>query len=195
MNLRDIETQAKALMNLHNVGHLTFGFDNGKRRIGATHFMAGVPVKITLSKHFAALLTPDEIRETVLHEIAHAIAGHKAGHGPAWKAAAIRVGAKPERCATAVTARPEAAVQGKCPNCDFVHQQHRLPMRVSYCPTCVKAGRSQFGNKSDALIWHKNGARVALSDMPARYQTEYKTGRVVRPTRRKPRTLQDYFSY
>ena len=37
----------------------------------------------------------EEIRDTVLHEIAHAIAGPEAGHGPLWKATARRIGATP----------------------------------------------------------------------------------------------------
>ena len=37
----------------------------------------------------------EQIRDTVLHEIAHAIAGHGAGHGPLWKATARRIGATP----------------------------------------------------------------------------------------------------
>jgi len=36
-----------------------------------------------------------EIRDTVRHEVAHALAGAKAQHGPAWKALAIELGAKP----------------------------------------------------------------------------------------------------
>ena len=33
--------------------------------------------------------------DTILHEIAHAIAGANAGHGPVWKAVAKRIGAAP----------------------------------------------------------------------------------------------------
>ncbi len=37
----------------------------------------------------------EQVRDTVLHEIAHAIAGPEAGHGPLWKATARRIGATP----------------------------------------------------------------------------------------------------
>ena len=37
----------------------------------------------------------EQIRDTVLHEIAHAIAGREAGHGPLWKVTARRIGATP----------------------------------------------------------------------------------------------------
>ena len=39
---------------------------------------------------------PREVRDTILHEIAHALAGAKARHGPAWKAIAKRLGATPK---------------------------------------------------------------------------------------------------
>ena len=37
----------------------------------------------------------EQIRDTVLHEIAHAIAGREAGHGPLWKVTARRIEATP----------------------------------------------------------------------------------------------------
>ena len=37
----------------------------------------------------------EQLLDTVLHEIAHAIAGHEAGHGLLWKATARRIGATP----------------------------------------------------------------------------------------------------
>lgn len=39
-----------------------------------------------------------KIVNTMLHEIAHAIAGHKAGHGPEWVAVAKRIGCNANRC-------------------------------------------------------------------------------------------------
>lgn len=43
---------------------------------------------------------PDVILNTVRHEIAHALAGARAGHGPEWKAWCEKVGAVPSRCTT-----------------------------------------------------------------------------------------------
>ena len=37
----------------------------------------------------------EQIRDTVLHEIAHVIAGREAGHRPLWKVTAQRIGATP----------------------------------------------------------------------------------------------------
>jgi hypothetical protein len=40
--------------------------------------------------------TVEEMEDTILHEIAHALAGPRAGHGPLWKAHAIATGANPK---------------------------------------------------------------------------------------------------
>ena len=37
-----------------------------------------------------------EVKDTILHEIAHALAVARAGHGPAWKTVARRIGATPK---------------------------------------------------------------------------------------------------
>lgn len=41
--------------------------------------------------------TWEEVRETILHEVAHALAGKAAAHGPAWKAIAKDIGCNAER--------------------------------------------------------------------------------------------------
>lgn len=181
MSLIEIEKQAKALMHAHGVGHLGFEFDRGKRRLGATHILVKnrgtsnevrIPQKITLSKHFAAILTMDEIRDVILHEIAHALTPHD-GHGPAWKAMAVKVGAKPKRCA-AVDKAPETPVKGYCRTCQKVTAEaHRLPLRVKWCSVCHKSGRIVLGHRTQALVWFKNGTKVPMSQMPQRYQREF----------------------
>ena len=48
-----------------------------------------------LSRMHAVQKPPELVTEVILHEIAHALAGPEAGHGPEWKAIAIRLGARP----------------------------------------------------------------------------------------------------
>ena len=140
MELKEAEKQAKALMTAHGVGHIPFAFDNGKRRLGATHFRTigntTLPIKISLSRHYVVLLPEDEIRDVVLHEIAHALAGKDAGHGPLWRVAARKVGAKAQRCAVP-SARPAAPIEGRCPKCDVkVSEHHRMPRAKYVHRTC-----------------------------------------------------------
>ena len=76
----------------------TGALDTAIRRFGAC-----IPSKkrITLSRHLATINSDEETEDTVLHEIAHALAwvehGEDCGHDDRWKAIAVRVGARPER--------------------------------------------------------------------------------------------------
>ena len=88
------------------------------RALGVCRFKGGKPFEIVLS--FAAYRhdeNRDGLRNTILHEIAHAIAGHAAGHGYAWKMAAIKIGAKPERCGTTLEVNPVELVSIPCYVC------------------------------------------------------------------------------
>ena len=49
---------------------------------------------------FGKLEDKRDMVDTVLHEIAHIIAGHKEGHGTTWQAICLEIGARPERCGT-----------------------------------------------------------------------------------------------
>jgi hypothetical protein len=40
----------------------------------------------------------EEIVDTILHEIAHALVGPRHGHDTVWKAKCTDIGARPERC-------------------------------------------------------------------------------------------------
>ena len=59
----------------------------------------GLPVRVAISSRLMAPGLEDQARDTFLHEVAHALAGHKAGHGPQWKAMCRKLGANPERLA------------------------------------------------------------------------------------------------
>lgn len=167
MTLNEIEKQAKALMTAHGLGWMRFKFDNGKRRIGCCHFsrVDGVWLAhtITLSRHFALLLPADEIRLIILHEIAHAKAGHDAGHGPKWKREARALGIQGDRCHVA-SERPAPSVTAKCDMCGDKQKsgQHRLPQRIYICPT-----------HRIALTWYKKGRRLSVEEMPQAYRTRY----------------------
>lgn len=125
MHLDDAENLALTLMEDHGIGNTwSFAFDNAKRRCGACFHSKRT---ITLSRHFVSRNSEAEVRDTVLHEIAHAKAGHGAGHGAIWQMWAMKLGARPQRCAVNV-AMPEGNVEGVCgPRCTARHTRHRMP--------------------------------------------------------------------
>lgn len=100
MKLNEVETLARELMDKHGFESVPFKFDGGLRRFGRYREYRGRPELISLSRHWATRRPESDVRNTILHEIAHAIAGAAAGHGPKWKAAALAVGARPERCSS-----------------------------------------------------------------------------------------------
>jgi predicted SprT family Zn-dependent metalloprotease len=124
MKLEDAENLALTLMEDNRLGSWSFRFDNAKRRCGACHHGKHT---ITLSRHFVTLNDEAEVRDAILHEIAHAYAGAAAGHGVHWQRAAMQLGARPERCATDVD-MPEGGVRGFCESgCTAQHTRHRMP--------------------------------------------------------------------
>ena len=90
--LAHVAAMARALMDEHGLGAWTFAFLEAERRLGDCHFQDRV---IRLGRTHALDGGEAEIRDTVLHEIAHALAGPEARHGRAWKAIASRIGATP----------------------------------------------------------------------------------------------------
>ncbi len=90
--LNNVAGMARGLMEEHGLADWTLAFVEAKRRLGDCHFGDRV---IRISRAHALQGSEEQIRDTVLHEIAHAIAGPEAGHGPLWKATARRIGATP----------------------------------------------------------------------------------------------------
>lgn len=102
MLLQNAQIMALDLMYKHGLTQegWTFAFDNAKRRLGVCNYTNR---QIGLSRYLVVLNEEAQVRETILHEIAHALSmiryGRKAaGHGPLWKKVCEEIGAKPERC-------------------------------------------------------------------------------------------------
>ena len=87
-----IAGMARRLMDEHGLTGWTLAFVESRSSLGACDFSDR---QIRIGRGHALEGNEEEIRDTVLHEIAHAIAGPEAGHGPLWKATARRIGATP----------------------------------------------------------------------------------------------------
>jgi predicted SprT family Zn-dependent metalloprotease len=120
-------------MQQHGLMKWRFDFDRARKRFGACHYRKEL---ITLSQHLTLLNTEDQVRDVILHEIAHALAGHKAGHGYAWRVIARQVGARPERCYRPDVALPAAPYEATCPSCQRLHKLFRRPKRERSCGLC-----------------------------------------------------------
>lgn len=100
MNIKHEAYQmTRQLLDQNNLSTLEVTFSKTKNALGRCFFQNKEPVRIDLSSYWLAYLTKDELRDTILHEIAHAKAGHEAGHGEKWKKTAQSIGANPKRIA------------------------------------------------------------------------------------------------
>jgi predicted SprT family Zn-dependent metalloprotease len=86
---------AEKLLAEHRLCNWSFDFDHAARRAGRCHYGRR---RITLSLQFARQASEAEIRETLLHEIAHALVGPRHNHDAVWRAKAKEIGASGERC-------------------------------------------------------------------------------------------------
>jgi len=94
------------------------------RAAGKATWKRGMPFEIALSLPFFADESND-LHRTVTHEAAHIVAGHAAGHGPAWRAVHRAMGGKGDRCHTMSLAE------------GFAHTPRKRAPRVSaVCPKC-----------------------------------------------------------
>lgn len=134
MDLNDAAALAEQLMKQHRLRGWSFRFNRRKRALGLCVYAYK---RIELSMYFVHQNDEAAVRDTVLHEIAHAIAGHKAGHGPKWKQVCVAIGAKPERLDREAT-MPRGGWVGTCQSCQTEHHRHRRPMkgRTYYCKRC-----------------------------------------------------------
>ena len=87
--LNAIETEAEMLLEKHGLASWRFGFDQAMRRGGRCAFDQQ---EISLAEQFAYTASVEEVTDTILHEIAHALVGQKHGHDRIWKATAQRIG-------------------------------------------------------------------------------------------------------
>jgi predicted SprT family Zn-dependent metalloprotease len=133
-DLDRVRTWANALISLHLDDSWSFGFDNAKTRAGLCNYTAR---RITVSRYLAARFEDDDIHQVLLHEVAHAVAGTRAGHGAKWKSVAKELGYEGKRLHDGPIADELAPWVGTCP-AGHVHYRYRRPARSLACGTCSR---------------------------------------------------------
>ena len=124
---------ADSLITLHLDASWSFGFDNAKRRAGQCDYTRK---RITVSRYLAARFDDDDVHQILLHEVAHALAGPKAGHGARWMSTARELGYVGGRTHTGETAVELAPWVGTCP-AGHIAYRHRRPTRAASCVKCA----------------------------------------------------------
>ncbi|PFG39656.1 SprT-like family protein [Georgenia soli] len=132
MELRAVRALGVELLALHGLTSWRFAFDNAKRRAGACKFDTRT---ISVSRHLMALYSEEHVRDTILHEIAHALVGPKHGHDRVWRAKALAIGCSGSRLVDADAPRAPAPWRGTCPH-GHTYDRHRRPARPASCTRC-----------------------------------------------------------
>ena len=82
MRLKHAADQARELMDRHGLDEWALRFNGARKKLGECRPLQKL---ILISRVHALNGAPGQVTDTILHEIAHALAGPNAGHGPAWK--------------------------------------------------------------------------------------------------------------
>ena len=128
MNLIDAQRLAKSLMVQHGLTAWNFEFDNAYMRFGVCWHRTR---RIGLSRRLVPLNSEEQVKDTILHEIAHALVGIGHGHDRVWQAMCRKIGARPERCCTlAKENTPKLKYSAKCGGCGKVHQKAKMMKNV-----------------------------------------------------------------
>lgn len=96
MNKTEMLTRGRELLDEVSLGDIDLELDRAKQRAGCYHVRER---RITLSEYFVARNDWDLVRQTLLHEAAHALQPYD-GHGEVWKAQCRNLGIPARRAAT-----------------------------------------------------------------------------------------------
>jgi len=129
--IREVHQQAVDVLQLHGLKAWRFRFDHSTRRAGCCSYHdRSISISIDLAVHGSEA----DIRDTILHETAHALVGSKHGHDRIWKAKAIEIGGTGTR-----THRTEFSVPRWKVRCENACWQHTAQRR-SYRLVCRQCG-------------------------------------------------------
>ncbi|WP_372728650.1 SprT-like domain-containing protein, partial [Nocardioides sp.] len=154
VHLTDAARLGRTLLDEHGLTDWTLVFDRAKRRAGICR--PGLK-QIGLSGPLTELHPESEVRDTILHEIAHALVGPGHGHDQVWQAKARRIGCTGLRCTAPDLPKIEGDWVGRC---SAGHQvtRHRRPTRPAACAQC-----SRRFEVAHLLTWTYCGFAVPMS--------------------------------
>ncbi|WP_144760703.1 SprT-like domain-containing protein [Curtobacterium sp. 9128] len=157
--LDQVRSRAAELMTAHlGVGSWTFGFDNAKTRAGQCDFARR---RITVSRHLAVRFSDEDVEQVLLHEVAHALSGARAGHGPTWRRTAASIGYTGSRLHDGPIASELAPWVGVCP-AGHEHFRYRTPTRPLACARCSR----RFDERNRITWTRRTAATPAGSTLP-----------------------------
>jgi len=147
MELEKAENIARGLIKkyLTEIGgycNWEFSWDNAKKRFGCCKFKTQ---KIQLSRPLTIINTEQNVIDTILHEIAHALAGAKNGHNIIWRRKAMELGCSSLRCGSGDVI--EGKYIGVCPNCHKETKRVHKRFNLACGECCKKYNHGEYSEK------------------------------------------------
>ena len=144
MELNVVKMLADKLLDEHGLIEKgwCFSFDRAKRRAGSCNFLKK---EITIAKAYAKQQEVVEVKNTILHEIAHALVGPQHGHSKIWKQKAIEIGCDASRCHHIIFSKPKYILT--CNNKCFEVFRYRVNQSFMQSKICSKC-------HSNLLVFH-----------------------------------------
>lgn len=106
-------------------------FDNARTRAGRCNFSTA---SLTFSRNLVAYASPREMRNIILHEIAHALAGPEHAHNKHWREIALHIGCDGERCHTLQLNKPRWILC--CPRGCWRKRRFQRSIKSRACKRC-----------------------------------------------------------
>lgn len=134
---QDVYTCAKELFKKHGLDEWSLKFDRAIKRAGSCDFVKHV---ITLSVHMItnSTISMEQIKNILLHEMAHALVGYEQGHNCVWRAKAIEIGCDGARChSLKFTPPPRYRLSCDCGACNTTRMRFKQKSYMDKsCPKC-----------------------------------------------------------
>lgn len=142
MDLQKANSLATSLMETNGLTQKgwKFKFDNAVKRFGYCS-SKGI---ISVSAPLTAVNSEAEVKNTILHEIAHAIAGNHHDHDNYWQTVCKNIGGDGKRCYGSEVVKPSLRYKAVCSTCNKEFQKARLSRLASIglrryaCTACCK---------------------------------------------------------
>lgn len=156
MELNKAKQLADNLMKLHSVEHYTFKFDVAVRRFG---YCSWREKTISLSRPLTELNNEEQVKNTLLHEIAHALAPRH-HHDKVWQGVAVSIGCNGKRCYDNTVQAPPKPFKGVCPNCGKELARHRR--KHIACGVCCDAHNGGKYTAKYRIKWSRNTGTASV---------------------------------
>ena len=140
MELNSAESLARQLMKEHGLTDWHFRWSSALEQYGSCSHRTK---PISLSKRLTPLCEEHQVRDTILHEIAHALVDHWRNHDEVWRAMALQIGCSGKRNGKYGTkAMLQYEYGAVCKNGHIVYSHRRLVGRS--CGECFKGFNPEY---------------------------------------------------